>query len=344
MHSHIGRCFTYNFSADGYTRGEATASTALKLKPFDREQGDYGVIAGSQANQDGRSASLTAPNGPAQERCLQAVIKEVNMKPAEMDTTECHGTGTSLGDPIEIGAYKKAVGDVHGAEAQEHEPVVITSSKSNIGSAGVSGFLKCVLLCLYGEGTPNCHLNCLNPHLDMTGFPGIMTTENLTFRTEASFNGVLSFGFGGTNACATVWGVNQMTSRGVGTSKDLYSLFIRKMQDAPPQEVTIVGDDWEADQRLSLVLSSVFTWQDWEMGGPDKDARFNDVFEVELDPDGVVSYWKKDKQSFDPGSSYFLTGTFNDWRYDEMEADLNVPGLYFATVRITANVEEEPRA
>lgn len=210
-----------------------------------------------------------------------------------------------------------------------HEPVVITSSKSNIGhcegSAGVSGFLKCVLLCLYGEGTPNCHLNCLNPHLDMSGFPGILTTENVTFRAEASFNGVLSFGFGGTNACSTVWGVNQMTSRGVGTNKDLYSLFIRKMQDAPPQEVTIVGEDWE----------------DWEMGGPDKDARFNDVFEVELDPDGVVSYWKKDKEVPDLGSAYFLTGTFNDWRYDEMEADPNVPGLYFSTFRIAANVEEE---
>lgn len=324
MHSHLGRCFTYNFSADGYTRGEATASTALKLKAFEREQGDYGVVAGSQVNQDGRSASLTAPNGPAQERCLQAVIKEVGMKPPEMDTTECHGTGTSLGDPIEIGAYKKVMSMV-----PRPEPVVVTSSKSNIGhcegSAGVSGFLKCVLMSLYGEGTPNCHLNCLNPHLDMSGFPGIMTTENVTFRAEASFNSVLSFGFGGTNACATVWGVNQMTSRGVGTNKDLYSLFIRKMQDAPPQEVTIVGDDWE----------------DWEMGGPDKDARFNDVFEVELDPDGVVSYWKKDKEVPDLGSSYFLTGTFNDWRYDEMEADPNVPGLYFSTIRIATNVEEE---
>jgi len=255
---------------------------------------------------------------------LQAVIKEVGMKPPEMDTTECHGTGTSLGDPIEIGAYKKVMSMV-----PRPEPVVVTSSKSNIGhcegSAGVSGFLKCVLMSLYGEGTPNCHLNCLNPHLDMTGFPGIMTTENITFRAEASFNSVLSFGFGGTNACATVWGVNQMTSRGVGTNKDLYSLFIRKMQDAPPQELTIVGDDWE----------------DWEMGGPDKDARFNDVFEVELDPDGVVSYWKKDKEVPDLGSSYFLTGTFNDWRYDEMEADPNVPGLYFSTIRIATNVEEE---
>ncbi|CAE6920816.1 ppsA [Symbiodinium natans] len=324
MHSHIGRCFTYNFSADGYTRGEATASTALKLKPFEREQGDFCILAGSQVNQDGRSASLTAPNGPAQERCAQAVMKEIGVKPPEIDTTECHGTGTSLGDPIEIGAYRKVM-----ASVPRHEPVVITSSKSNIGhcegSAGISGFLKCVLLSLYGEGTPNCHLNCLNPHLDMTGFPGIITTENLTFRAEASYNGVLSFGFGGTNACATVWGVNQMTSRGVGTNKDLYSLFIRKMQDAPPQEVTIVGEDWE----------------DWEMGGPDKDARFNDIFEVELDPDGVVSYWKKDKEVPDLGCPYYLTGTFNDWKYDEMEADASVPGLFYSTIRISANVEEE---
>jgi len=324
MHSHLGRCFTYNFSADGYTRGEATASTALKLKPFEREQGDFCLLAGSQVNQDGRSASLTAPNGPAQERCAQAVMKEIGVKPPEIDTTECHGTGTSLGDPIEIGAYRKVM-----ASVPRHEPVVITSSKSNIGhcegSAGISGFLKCVLLSLYGEATPNCHLNCLNPHLDMTGFPGIITTENVTFRAEASYNGVLSFGFGGTNACATVWGVNQMTSRGVGTNKDLYSLFIRKMQDAPPQEVTIVGDDWE----------------DWEMGGPDKDARFNDIFEVELDPDGVVSYWKKDKEVPDMGCPYYITGTFNDWKYEEMEADASVPGLFYASIRITANVEEE---
>ncbi|CAE7200796.1 ppsA [Symbiodinium sp. CCMP2592] len=332
-----------------------------------REQGDFCLLAGSQVNQvgselvrheekervsrdwlhcttvvkDGRSASLTAPNGPAQERCAQAlspivdpvssvlrfdvlllldswslahaVMKEIGVKPPEIDTTECHGTGTSLGDPIEIGAYRKVM-----ASVPRHEPVVITSSKSNIGhcegSAGISGFLKCVLLSLYGEATPNCHLNCLNPHLDMTGFPGIITTENATFRSEASYNGVLSFGFGGTNACATVWGVNQMTSRGVGTNKDLYSLFIRKMQDAPPQEVTIVGDDWE----------------DWEMGGPDKDARFNDIFEVELDPDGVVSYWKKDKEVPDMGGS--LTRD---------KADASVPGLFYASIRITANVEEE---
>merc|ERR1712048_253865 len=212
MHSYIGRCFTYNFSADGYTRGESTAATCFKLKNLDIEAGDYCMCAGSQVNQDGRSASLTAPNGPSQERCSKAVLKEIGIEPPEIDTTECHGTGTSLGDPIEIGAYRKVMGT-----ATREQPVTITSSKSNIGhcegSAGISGFLKCVLMCMYGEGTPNCHLGCLNPHLDMDGFPGCITSEGLTFKAENSFNGVLSFGFGGTNACALCWAGNCMTSR-----------------------------------------------------------------------------------------------------------------------------------
>eukprot|EP00933_Yihiella_yeosuensis_P040008 TRINITY_DN3421_c0_g1_i1.p1 TRINITY_DN3421_c0_g1~~TRINITY_DN3421_c0_g1_i1.p1 ORF type:complete len:354 (+),score=63.49 TRINITY_DN3421_c0_g1_i1:1-1062(+) len=282
------------------------------------------MLAGSQVNQDGRSASLTAPNGPAQERCALAVMKEVGLRPPEIDTTECHGTGTSLGDPIEIGAYRKVM-----ATEPRHEPVVITTSKSNLGhcegSAGISGFIKCVLLSLYGEGTPNVHLRALNPHLDMAGFPGVITSEGITFRGTASYNGVLSFGFGGTNACASVWGVNQMTSRGVSSDKDLYSMFIRKMQDAPAQEVTVVGDNWE----------------DWEMPGPEKDPKPGESWEVELDKDGVVSYYRKEREVPDLGSSYFLSGSCNDWGFDELQADDGVPGLYFTTVRLGSEGEEE---
>ena len=74
--------------------------------------------------------------------------------------------------------------------------------------------------------------------------------------------------------------------------QDLYSLFIRKMQDAPPQEVTIVGEDWEEPNSKAMPLCHGFQWgqvmsifvcKDWEMGGPDKDARFNDVFEASFD-------------------------------------------------------------
>ncbi|OLP94034.1 hypothetical protein AK812_SmicGene24005 [Symbiodinium microadriaticum] len=298
----------------------------------EREQGDFCLLAGSQVNQVGVRRA----------QCLFDCTERTSA--GKMCTG--HGTGTSLGDPIEIGAYR-------------HEPVVITSSKSNIGHCeGKVAILRtrqcselfCEALCKRVVSPESIEMTmrvmkltletCHIRHLDMTGFPGIITTENVTFRAEASYNGVLSFGFGGTNACATaygggglqqqemeeegeaeeeeeeeqeeVWGVNQMTSRGVGTNKDLYSLFIRKMQDAPPQEVTIVGDDWE----------------------------------VELDPDGVVSYWKKDKEVPDMGASlrrcpYYITGTFNDWKYEEMEADASVPGLFYASIRITANVEEE---
>lgn len=325
MHSHLGRCFTYNFSADGYARGEATASAGLKLHTFDRETGDLGLLAGSQVNQDGRSASLTAPNGPSQERCTQAVLKEINLKPPEIDTTECHGTGTSLGDPIEIGAYRKVMSSM-----PRHEPVVITSSKSNIGhcegSAGISGLLKCVLLSMYSEATPNCHLSCLNPHLDMEGFPAIITSEGCVYRAEGSYNGVLSFGFGGTNACAMVWGVNQMTSRSVTSTKDMYQLAWKKMQEAPAQEVTINGEDWEA----------------WEMDGPGRATdKPGDKWEVEIFEDGEVTYAEQEKKLPELGNSYYLTGTANGWSFDYLDSHESIPGLYVTTLTLGARGEEE---
>merc|ERR1719265_1384775 len=85
MLSHNGRCFTYNATADGYARGESTASQCIKAKTVEFEKGELCLLAGSQANQDGRSASLTAPNGPSQEACNRAVIREVGMMPKEID-------------------------------------------------------------------------------------------------------------------------------------------------------------------------------------------------------------------------------------------------------------------
>jgi len=323
MHSHQGRCFTYNFSADGYARGEATAATAIKMKPWDKEAGEYALIAGSQANQDGRSASLTAPNGPAQERCARTVLKEANLQPPELDTTECHGTGTSLGDPIEIGAYRKVM-----AQSEREEPVVITAHKSNMGhcegSAGISGFLKCVLLCVYNEGTPNVHLSMLNPHLDMDGFPGIITSEGVPFRAESSYNNVLSFGFGGTNACAALYGHNVCTSRCLA-QQDTYAMVLRKMQDAPPQEVTITGDDWE----------------DWVVDFPARDANASDRWDIHIDQDGVVNYSRQDRASIDLGSSYFVAGTHNDWDKEPLFADDLLVGLHTATVMIGPSGQEE---
>merc|ERR1719413_171033 len=85
-------------------------------------------LRGTQIGQDGRSASLSAPNGPAQEKCIWGALREARMTPPESTVWECHGTGTSLGDPIEVGAVRKVQ-----IKMPRIEPLMIATSKSNIG-------------------------------------------------------------------------------------------------------------------------------------------------------------------------------------------------------------------
>lgn len=323
MLSHKGRCFTYNQTADGYARGESTASHCIKNEPYDqKEKGHWAMMAGSQVNQDGRSASLTAPNGPSQERCNAAVIKECGLTPPEIDSTECHGTGTSLGDPIEIGAYQKVLSSV-----PRESPVFVTTNKSNIGhcegSAGVAGFLKCVVQAQHGECCPNVHLRALNPHMDMAGFPASIMSEGNTYRFESSYNGCLSFGFGGTNACAQVWGKNYVTSRAAGT-KDAFKTLIDKIQKAPPQEVTITSENWE----------------DWDMDGPGKDVKRSQSWDIAIMSDGTVQYLERPEEIKDLGTYYYVASSANGWQYDAMEQDDMLEGLYSTTLQIGQSGEE----
>merc|ERR1719414_2150855 len=99
----------------------------------------------------------------------------MGITPSEVDALECHGTGATLGDAIEVGAQRKVT-----SRAFRLEPLAITSSKTNIGhcegSAGISGLFKGVVMCMHGRGTPNAHLRSLNPHIEMSGFPVIVAT------------------------------------------------------------------------------------------------------------------------------------------------------------------------
>jgi polyketide synthase-associated protein len=309
MLSRRGRCFTYNATADGYARGEGTASICTKLSRWNRERGDLAVQAGSNVNQDGRSASLTAPNGPAQERVNRSVLAEAGITPAEVDAMECHGTGTPLGDPIELGAYKRVMASVH-----REAPVIVTSAKTNIGhcegSAGISGFIKCVLISMHAEGTPNCHMVSLNPHIDTTDFPAIFLTENIVTRAAATFSGVLSFGFGGTNACAAVWGQNVVTSRAPSTN--VYEALIQRIERAPAPDVMITSENWE----------------EWLTDGPEWDSKPGDSWNLEVDANGAVSYLRKEKVSKVLANSFFLTGTFNGWKHEALEEDSILTGLH----------------
>eukprot|EP00434_Breviolum_minutum_P038608 symbB.v1.2.034255.t1/scaffold4393.1/size40249/3 len=105
---------------------------------------------------------MTAPNGPSQQACILQSMREAGNKARDINLAECHGTGTALGDPIEVGALKNVM-------EPRDTTLALTSSKSNIGhlegSAGIAGFLKCVSMLMAGTCPPNAHCQQLNPHL-----------------------------------------------------------------------------------------------------------------------------------------------------------------------------------
>jgi len=145
---------------------------------------------------------MTAPNGPAQQVCIRTSISESGLSPCDIRVAECHGTGTALGDPIEVSALRSVMED-------RKSPILATSAKTNIGHleacAGITGLLKCVMLVTAASSPPNVHLETLNPHLDTTGYPAYFETDLADLGENASLAGVSSFGFGGTNARGDIW-------------------------------------------------------------------------------------------------------------------------------------------
>lgn len=153
---------------------------------------------------------MTAPHGPSQQECIRASLKEANVTPADIRVAELHGTGTALGDPIEVGALR-------GVMKVRDLPILKTSAKSNLAhgeaNAGMAGLVKCVLMLNRGTVAPNVHFYSLNPHLDLNGYPCQISGELLELGSTSGYAGVSSFGFGGTNARADVWGKAQMGQR-----------------------------------------------------------------------------------------------------------------------------------
>merc|ERR1712066_101616 len=147
------------------------------LKAGDMPDERWAFLRGTQMGQDGRSASLSAPNGPAQEKCIWGAVREARMVPPESTVWECHGTGTSLGDPIEVGAVRKVQ-----IRMQRLEPLMLTSNKTNIGhlegGAAMGAICKCVLQCKHAKCLSTLHLRTLNPHLEHAAFDAIFQTEN----------------------------------------------------------------------------------------------------------------------------------------------------------------------
>ena len=200
-----GLCKTFDASADGYVRGEGCGVVVLKRLREAQADGDriWAVIRGSAVNQDGASAGLTVPNGPAQERVIGEALARAGLRPADVDYLEAHGTGTELGDPIEVQAAAAA----YGPGREPGRPLLVGSVKTNVGhleaAAGIAGLIKVALSMERGTLPRHLHFRKPNPRIDWAGLPVEVTAEARPWPEtpgRPARAGVSSFGFSGTNA------------------------------------------------------------------------------------------------------------------------------------------------
>ncbi|MGQ4807006.1 hypothetical protein NKDENANG_00344 [Candidatus Entotheonellaceae bacterium PAL068K] len=196
--SPMGRCRTFDASADGYVRGEGCGVVVLKRLSEALQDKDHilAVIRGSAINHDGPSSNLTAPNEQAQEDLLRRALHHARLQPGDMQYIEAHGTGTALGDPIEIGALSSVY-------RERTRPLWIGSVKTNIGhleaAAGIAGLLKVVLAIQHGEIPPHLHFHTPNPSIDWATSPVQIPTARMPWPHGKRIAGVSSFGLSGTN-------------------------------------------------------------------------------------------------------------------------------------------------
>jgi acyl transferase domain-containing protein len=204
MLSPDGSCKVLDAGANGFVPSEGCGMVVLKRLSDALADGDriYAVIRGSAINQDGRTNSLTAPSGLAQQDVVAAALRNAQVPPSAISYVEMHGTGTSLGDPIEVEALAAALG----APREGAPACALGAAKSNFGhleaAAGVTGFIKAVLALSHEEIPGNLHFQKLNPNISLEG-----TRFQIPVRSTAwprghapRFAGVSSFGFSGTNA------------------------------------------------------------------------------------------------------------------------------------------------
>ncbi|MXY34226.1 MAG: type I polyketide synthase, partial [Boseongicola sp. SB0664_bin_43] len=211
MLSRTGLCRTFDADADGFVRGEGCGIVILKRLKDAEADGDriWGVIQGSAVNQNGAAAALTVPNGTAQERLYEEALAQASIAPRDLDYLEVHGTGSELGDPIEV----RAASAVYGRERAAERPLLLGTVKTNIGhlesAAGAAGLIKVLLAMRHGVIPKHLHFRKPNPHIDWDELPVRVTAEETTWPPAPNRQptaGISAFGISGTNAHLLVEG------------------------------------------------------------------------------------------------------------------------------------------
>merc|ERR1712032_728602 len=166
---------------------------------------------------------LTAPNGPSQAECIRAALRESKQDPAEVVFTELHGTGTALGDPIEVGSMRSVQ-----ARRPADQPLYHSAGKSLFAhpevNAGCTHVCKMIAQHLHGIITPNQHLRQMNPNAELRAC--LFPTELCNVGSNVVTSGVSSFGFGGTNCRNQLWSHVQAGLNSVGRQIELQAQYV----------------------------------------------------------------------------------------------------------------------
>jgi acyl transferase domain-containing protein len=203
-----GHCRAYDSQAQGTVGGNGVGMVALKRLYDALRDRDHihAVIKGSAINNDGaRRAGFTAPSADSQALVITTALASASVEPNSLGYVEGHGTGTILGDPIEVAALNAAFAPQAG-QGSEPDTIALGSLKPNIGhldaAAGIASFIKTVLAVEHGRIPPTVHFREPNPRIRFGRGPFFVNTETIGWPKSAGPRraGVSSFGLGGTNA------------------------------------------------------------------------------------------------------------------------------------------------
>jgi acyl transferase domain-containing protein/SAM-dependent methyltransferase len=205
MLSPEGQCKTFDNEANGFVLSEGLGIVVLKSLKQAITDGDhiYGVIKGSDINQDGKTNGITAPSTRSQTRLELDVYQQANINPETISYVEAHGTGTKLGDPIEVEALTNA----YRQYSHKKQFCAIGSVKTNIGhtqhASGVAGVIKVLLALKHQKMAPSLNFQTPNEHINFKDSPFYVNTELCDWQTKPDVPRratVSAFGFSGTNA------------------------------------------------------------------------------------------------------------------------------------------------
>jgi len=294
-----GRCKTFSDQANGYVRGEGVGMLMLKpLRAAERDGDDiYAVIKGAAENHGGRTTSLTAPNPNAQAAVIRRAIADAGVDFSRYGYIECHGTGTELGDPVEISGLKSVAKDLLDAtaiaEKQASYPCYLGSIKSNIGhleyGAGVVGLIKLILQIRHKRIARSLHCDTLSPLINLARTPYRIAQQACDWHVPAGqtrVGGVSSFGFGGANAHVVVEEyvgraaavpaddgetsqllvLSARTAESLDATLQAYPAFLARSADEPGALARIaytlqVGRS-EMPERIAFVVRTIDEWRD----------------------------------------------------------------------------------